>query len=61
MTLSNLFKHKHKWKVVRTKWPYPDGYGTHCKGCRTVVDTGLSKEEAEARAKELNKNHAYSN
>jgi hypothetical protein len=47
-------KHKHKWRSIRTIWPYPDGYGTYCRGCRTVVDTGLSKPEAEARAKEMN-------
>lgn len=49
--------HKHKWRVARTIWPYPPGYGTYCKGCMTVVDTGLSKEEAEQAAAKLNKEH----
>ena len=51
--LSKLFKHRHKWKVVRTVWPHPDGWGTYCKGCKTLVDAGLSKVEAERLAKEL--------
>lgn len=51
-------RHKHKWLARRTIWPYVDGYGVYCAGCRTVLDTGLSKPDAEARAKELN--HARS-
>lgn len=49
------FKHKHKWVVQRTIWPYPEGYGTYCPGCKMVLDTGLSKEEAEETVKELNR------
>jgi hypothetical protein len=41
--------HKHNWEIIRTIWPYPDGWGTWCRKCRTVVDTGLSKAEAESR------------
>ncbi len=50
-----LFKHKHKWIVKKTIWPYKDGYGTYCRGCQTILDTGLSKESAEQAAEELNK------
>ncbi len=41
---------KKTWKVVRTIWPYPEGYGTvfYLHGKRTIVDSGLSKEEAES-------------
>ena len=47
-------KHKHKWTVRRTIWPYEDGYGTYCKGCKTVLDAGLPKEVAEARRDAMN-------
>lgn len=50
-----LFKHKHKWVVRRTIWPFKDGWGTYCPGCETIMDTGLPKEEAEERAKAMNK------
>lgn len=53
--MNNPFRHIHKWETIRTIWPYEDGWGTHCPNC-TVLDTGLSKEEAEERCKELNKN-----
>lgn len=47
-----------KWKVARTIWPYPEGYGTYREniitGERTILDTGLTREAAEASAKELN-------
>jgi len=42
-------QHKHKWEVRRTIWPYADGWGTYCPKCKTVLDTGLSKQEAERR------------
>ncbi len=48
------FRHKHKWVVMRTIWPYPEGYGTCCKGCRTVLDTGLSRKQAIKSVEELN-------
>jgi hypothetical protein len=44
-----------KWVVRRTIWPYPDGYGTYNPFRNTVLDTGLTKEEAERRCKLLNK------
>lgn len=50
-------RHKHKWRVIKTIWPYPYGWGTYCRGCWTVVDTGLTKEEAEQAAARLNKEH----
>lgn len=48
------FKHKHKWRAIRTIWPFKDGYGTYCRGCMSVLDIGLSKEEADRRARKLN-------
>ena len=51
-------KHKHKWVVIRTIWPYDDGWGTHCPKCRMVLDTGLPKEEAKRRCLRLNKQSA---
>lgn len=53
-----LFQHRHRWEVIKTIWPYPEGYGTYCRGCHTVVDTGLSREDAERCAAELRINHA---
>lgn len=52
--LRDLFKHKHNWKAIKTIWPYPDGYGVYCAGCNKVVDTGLSKKQAQTIAKEMN-------
>ncbi len=47
-----------RWKVYRTIWPYPDGYGTYRKNYLTgqiaILDTGLSKEYAKQTIKELN-------
>ena len=39
-------KHKHKWSVVKTIWPYEYGYGVYCKKCRMLLESGLSKEKA---------------
>jgi hypothetical protein len=49
-----LFSHRHKWGIVRTIWPYRDGWGTWCPGCKMTLDTGLTKRHAEMNAKELN-------
>ena len=47
-----------KWKVARTIWPYPKGYGTykenHLTGEMVILDTGLPKEEVQKLAKQLN-------
>lgn len=45
-----------KWKVGKAGWPYPEGYCTYKKswGRITVLDTGLTKEEAKKICKELN-------
>lgn len=44
-----------RWVVRRTIWPYRDGYGTYCPRKRMVLDTGLTKEQAIAACRELNK------
>jgi len=46
--------HTHKWTVIKTAWPYPKGYGPYCKGCRTLLDSGLTEKAASDVAKELN-------
>ncbi|MGH9747259.1 MAG: hypothetical protein ACRD59_14275 [Candidatus Acidiferrales bacterium] len=46
--------HRHKWDIRRTIWPYNPGWGTFCVRCKTVLDTGLTREEAERRRDELN-------
>jgi len=45
-----------KWKVGRCGWPYPEGYCTYRKilGRTTILDTGLTKEEALETCKQLN-------
>jgi hypothetical protein len=42
------------WVVARTIWPFPDGWGTYNPKTHTIMDTGLSKEEAQARCDALN-------
>ena len=44
-----------KWQVRRTIWPFKDGYGTFNVFTGAVLDSGLTKEEAQLRADELNK------
>ena len=48
-------RRKEKWKVRRTIWPYEDGWGVYNPKSRTVLDTGLTKEDAQRRCDELNK------
>jgi len=36
--VKNLFRHRHRWKTVRTIWPYPDGYADYCEGCGRLID-----------------------
>jgi len=42
------------WVVRRCIWPYPEGYATYNPFRRTILDTGLTKEQAEELCKELN-------
>ena len=51
----NILGHRHRWKAIRTIWPYPDGYGTYCSGCRTLLDSGQTKDAARRGAQEENK------
>jgi hypothetical protein len=34
--------------VIRTIWPYKEGYGVHCKKCHLLLDSGLSRNKAKA-------------
>lgn len=43
-----------KWEVVRTIWPYRDGYGTYNRSRRTLLDSGLTKEHAQRNCDALN-------
>lgn len=44
----------NRWEVIRTIWPYPEGWGVWQPSTRTIIDTGLPKEEAERICKEMN-------
>lgn len=44
----------NKWIVVETKFPYDEGYGTYNKFLNTLLDSGLTKLDAEELCKELN-------
>lgn len=58
MLVLNPFQHrKHNWAVAATRFPYKPGYGTYCKSCRTIVDTGLSYAEAMRARDELRLHH----
>jgi len=50
--------HKHHWTIIRVGWPYceEDSYGTICRGCRTILDTGLDKESAQIIVERMNLN-----
>ena len=46
-----------KYKIAKTNWPYPEGYGVYFKtftGQTTILSTGLTKEEAEKELGHLN-------
>lgn len=45
---------RDRWEVRRTKWPYAEGWGTYNHHRRAIADVGLSREEAEERAEDLN-------
>ena len=42
------------WVVRKCQFPYPCGYATYNSFRRTVLDTGLSKNQAEEICKQLN-------
>lgn len=46
--------HKHRFEVMRTRWPYTEGWGLYCPKCRTVIATGMSRDEAERHCVKLN-------
>ena len=52
---------KKKWVVKRTIWPYEDGWGVYCPSTKTVLSTGLSREDAEKECEKLNKLGEVSN
>lgn len=55
-----------KYKVIKTIWPFNDGWGTYREhivtGQRQIVDTGLPYQQAVDAAAELNEqNNTKSN
>lgn len=54
MGLKNLFKLKPHWEVRRTIWPYKDGYGVYDAGRQILLESGLSKEDAQRICDEEN-------
>lgn len=49
-----------KYKVIRSIWPYPDGWGVYRHHIfdernREITDAGLTKEAAQQAADELNR------
>jgi hypothetical protein len=51
--ISRFFKPKN-WVVKRCGFPYEDGYATWNKKTHTILDTGLTREQAEQICRELN-------
>ena len=47
------------WEVRRCLFPYPEGYGTYNPYRGMILDTGLSKEEAQRRCDELLRNCCF--
>lgn len=52
-----------KWKVIRTIWPYPEGWGVYKRNPwtnkKTLLDYGLTKEQAQAACDEANRVESY--
>jgi hypothetical protein len=46
---------RDRWTVRRCGWPYAEGFATYNRHRRMVLDTGLTREEAEAACNELNR------
>lgn len=44
-----------RWKAVPCGWPYRPGWATYCPRRSLILDTGLTREQAEAEAKALNR------
>lgn len=42
------------WIVRRCGWPYPGGYASYLPARKTILDTGLTREAAQAACDELN-------
>ena len=44
-----------KWIAIPCRFPYPEGYATYNPSIRTILDTGLTKEQAEQICEKMNK------
>lgn len=49
------WRDRSKWEARRSGWPYPPGYAVYHPGRRTVLDTGLTRDDAQAIADDLNR------
>ena len=45
---------RKEWEVRPCTWPYPEGYATYNPSTKTVLDTGLSREQAQIICDQLN-------
>jgi len=51
-TFSQMFSHQHQFEAIRTIWPYAEGWGVWCPGCKTILETGISSREVAFDAAE---------
>lgn len=51
---SHLFGCPDRWEVLPTIWPYKPGYGLYNPARNMVLDTGLTRDEADRRCIEEN-------
>lgn len=47
-----------RWIVIPCRFPYPEGYATYNPSINTILDTGLTKEQAKQICEEMNKEKA---
>ena len=52
--LKRIYSRNH-WVVRKCGWPFKPGYATYNPKRRMILDTGLSKEQAQQLCAELNK------
>ena len=43
------------WVVRKTIWPFPNGYGVYNTKTKTILETGITKREAQQICDELNR------
>lgn len=43
-----------QWETIRMIWPYKEGWGVWNPATRTVVETGIPKEQAQVICDQMN-------